>query len=436
MNIPAALHAGAHRLDLRNCNLTELPAAIYQLADTLEILDLSDNALTALPDDLHRLHKLRILFCSNNRFESVPEVLGRCPSLEMVGFKANRIAALSAAALPPRLRWLILTDNRLEALPTEIGRCRRLQKLMLAGNRLQNLPEELSACTQLELLRIAANRLSRLPEWLFSLPNLAWLAFAGNPCCSEQEQAAHRTIPSLDWNTLEVQDKLGEGASGIIYRALLPGADQPVAIKLFKGALTSDGLPHSEQSAWIAAGSHPHLIPVDGRIAHHPDDTPGLVMPLVDPRFRTLAAPPSLASCTRDVYPQTAVFSFDEAVHIAYGIAKAVAHLHRLGIMHGDLYAHNIQWDDRRECLLGDFGAASFMPADSAIALQRIEARAFACLLEELLQRCAFSSENQPLADALWALQHRCMQPDVAQRPRFDEIEDALAALIKASADP
>ena len=30
-------------------------------------------------------------FCSNNRFTRLPEVLGRCEALEMVGFKANRL---------------------------------------------------------------------------------------------------------------------------------------------------------------------------------------------------------------------------------------------------------------------------------------------------------------------------------------------------------
>jgi len=85
--------------------------------------------------NLHRLHKLRVIFCSDNRFTSLPEALGACPHLEMVGFKANKIRHVSAAALPKKLRWLILTDNQISELPGELGACTRLQKLMLAGNR-------------------------------------------------------------------------------------------------------------------------------------------------------------------------------------------------------------------------------------------------------------------------------------------------------------
>ena len=59
--------AGITRLQLR-CGLTEFPREIFELADSLEILDLSGNQLSTLPDDLPRLHKLRVIFCSDNPF--------------------------------------------------------------------------------------------------------------------------------------------------------------------------------------------------------------------------------------------------------------------------------------------------------------------------------------------------------------------------------
>jgi Leucine-rich repeat (LRR) protein len=161
--------AGIQRLQLA-CGLTEFPREIFDLAETLEILDLSGNKLSTLPDDLPRLARLRIIFCSDNKFTELPEVLGACAELSMVGFKANRIRKVSGHALPARLRWLVLTDNEIEELPEDIGRCGQLQKLMLAGNRLRSLPPSLSACSRLELLRIAANQLTELPGWLLDMP--------------------------------------------------------------------------------------------------------------------------------------------------------------------------------------------------------------------------------------------------------------------------
>jgi hypothetical protein len=418
--------AGIRRLDL-SCGLTQFPAEIYDLADTLEILNLSGNALSTLPDDLPRLHKLRVIFCSDNQFTEVPEVLGRCPMLEMIGFKANKINKLSGAALPPALRWLILTDNQLTEVPPQIGQCIRLQKLMLAGNQLQHLPEEMAACRNLELLRISANRFETLPEWLMSLPRLAWLAFAGNPFVDVLETAsvAKQEIAHIHWHGIDLQKKLGEGASGIIHQAdwQTPEGATPVAVKLFKGAVTSDGLPKSEKAACLAAGIHPNLIPVTGKISGHPEGVAGLVMELIDARFINLAGPPSLESCTRDIYPVGTAFSLSMVLAMAQGIAAAAEQLHARGIMHGDLYAHNILWDEQGDCLLGDFGAASFVPPDQGAALERIEVRAFACLLEELLKRCSESTA------VLWDLQRRCAQADVAARPLFSEISKGLVTI-------
>jgi Leucine-rich repeat (LRR) protein len=147
---------GIKRLDL-GCGLTEFPKEIFDLAESLEVLNLSGNRLQALPTDLARLKKLRILFCSHNIFTTLPEVVGECESLEMVGFRANAIEAVPAASLPKRLRWLILTENRIQQLPAELGYCQQMQKLMLSGNHLAKLPESLAGCGNLELLRVACS---------------------------------------------------------------------------------------------------------------------------------------------------------------------------------------------------------------------------------------------------------------------------------------
>ena len=424
--------AGIRRLDLA-AGLTEFPPEILDLADSLEVLNLSGNRLTALPAELGRLRKLRILFCSDNAFTTVPEVLGDCPQLSMVGFKANQLRTLPAAALPAALRWLILTDNQLSAVPAELGNCGHLQKLMLAGNHLRQLPVALANCARLELLRLAANRLPELPAWLLELPRLAWLAYAGNPCSAWQEAAAAVRYPvgSISWPELTMQQQLGEGASGIIYQAQWrrpAGPPTAVAVKLFKGAVTSDGLPHSEMMACMSARGHPNLVGVAGKLVEHPTGTEGLVLDLIAPTFENLASPPSLDSCTRDVYAPGTAFSLAAAGRLAYGIASATAQLHRRGILHGDLYAHNILATAAGEGLLGDFGAASFFDpaAPEAPALQRLEARAFGCLLEELLLHCP--ADQAPGRQVMTHLQQQCAQPTVSARPLFAEMEQALAS--------
>jgi Protein tyrosine and serine/threonine kinase/Leucine rich repeat len=435
--LKAGLLLGTKRLDL-SCDLTEFPREIFDLADSLEILNLSGNALTSLPDDLPRLHKLRIIFCSDNHFTELPKVLGRCKNLTMVGFKANQINSVPDAALAPTLRWLILTDNRIHSLPSSIGQCTQMQKLMLAGNQMSDLPVELANCEQLELLRLSANRFSVLPTWLLTMPRLAWLAIAGNPMTDDFEAARQTpSIANIDWQHIELGVKLGEGASGVIYQATLHTTDevsQQVAVKLFKGAVTSDGMPRSEMAASIAVGLHPHIVGVLGQISHHPNGSIGLVMPLIAPDFINLAQPPSLDSCTRDIYAQKVSLSLQDFLSFVRGIAQSVEHLHACGILHGDLYAHNILHNAEGHGLLGDFGAASFLPqsdledSDISQALQRIEVRAFGILLGELLVRCTESVSDalQEVRSTLMELQQRCTQADVSARPMFADIVQAL----------
>jgi hypothetical protein len=426
--------AGRTQLKL-SCHLKEFPPEIFDLADSLEIMDLSGNALSSLPDRLPEMQKLKILFCSDNHFTELPRVLGQCKALSMIGFRNNNIRRVLPEALPPLLRWLILTGNQLTELPSELGARPHLQKLMVAGNRLKTLPEELGNCKNLELIRIAANRFEALPEVLLKLPRLSWLSYSGNPFCSSDEQTALQDTPvnRLPWSSLAVQQKLGEGASGLIYQATWQADNPipiPVAVKVFKGELTSDGLPVSEMAACMRAGSHSNLIPVLGKIEGHPENANGLVMSLVEASYRNLAGPPSFASCTRDVYADDLRLSLAEVLSIASGIASVAQQVHAKGIMHGDLYAHNILLGQNGHALLGDFGAACFKPADAAqsLALEKIEVRAFGCLLEELLERCEREATTLRALTHLVALRDACLHTEASLRPVFTEIVASIPA--------
>lgn len=381
---------GLQRLKL-SCGLTQFPQEIFDLADSLEILDLSGNALTTLPSDLYRLKKLRIIFCSNNQFTHLPEVLGQCENLSMIGFKANKINHIPEISIPTRtLRWFIVTDNALKKVPDALGNCSHLQKLMLAGNQLTTLANSMANCHALELLRISANQFTALPDFLFDLPKLTWLAYAGNPFCNAIEDTliSQHEINHIDWQSLSLQQVLGEGASGVTYQALLHHKDsqEPVAVKLFKSGLTSDGLPSCEMHANLLAGEHPNLVGIKGIIQNHPQQRLGLVMPLLDADLKVLANPPSFESCSRDVYASDFNLTPQQAQFILNGITQAAEHLHANGLMHGDLYAHNILWNTNK-VVLSDLGGASFLPIDNPDLTQKIlklEARALAVLAEEL----------------------------------------------------
>jgi hypothetical protein len=408
------------------CGLTEFPEEILSLAETLEYLDLSDNRLTELPDSFSQLKNLKILFFQKNNFSEFPVILAKLPVLSMIGFKSNKIHTVPENAFPPMLRWLILTDNKIKRLPKSIGDCSLLQKLPLAGNLIEEFPKEMSNCVNLELLRVSANRLRSIPNWLFELPKLSWVAFGGNLVNHKSE--SNFDLETFHWNDFTVNELLGEGASGMISKANWISKKEDVAVKIFKGDVTSDGLPADEMAVSIAAGFHENLIPVLGKIKEHPEKKSGLIMKLISPTFINLGNPPSLETCTRDIFDKQLTFNGDKLLKIAKSIASVCSQLHGIGINHGDLYAHNILVNNTAECLLGDFGAASFYDINSDFAhnTERVEVRAFGCLLEDVLGLVNQSELDDKLMIKWQKLITNCTLSDVASRPGFSEVLDLL----------
>ena len=404
------------------CNLKAFPEEILTLADTLEVLDLSDNQLTELPDSIAQLKYLKVLFFARNNFTVFPLILRKFPALTMIGFKSNQIQIVPETAFPLKLKWLILTDNKIEKLPKSIGDCPLLQKCALAGNRIEELPIEMARCENLELLRVSANTLKAIPKWLFDLPKLSWVGFGGNP--ATYQPAVDHAIESFHWNDFAIQELLGEGASGFISKATWNSKNEDVAIKVFKGAVTSDGLPDDEMAIAIAAGVHENLIQVFGKIKNHPESKSGLIMKLIAPSYITLGNPPSLETCTRDVFDKKTNFSGEALLKIAKSIASVCAQLHSKGINHGDLYAHNILINKTAVCLLGDFGAASFYDVNTmlAAAIERVEVRAFGCLLEDVFGLVHENEISSQLHTKWEDLISDCSISQVKSRPSFSDI--------------
>lgn len=398
-------------------NLSHFPEEIFSLADTLEILDLSHNALSSLPKGISKLKKLKIAFFSDNLFTHVPSEFKECKNLYMLGLKANKIETFDEDILPLSISWLILTDNKIRNLPRSIKKLQKLQKFALAGNNLSELPTEMAECKNLELLRLSANNLQTIPAWLLSLPKLSWLAFSGNPCAKISEIA----YKELDYNDLEVKELLGEGASGKIFKAYSKELKQEVAVKLFKGAVTSDGYATDEISACIGAVKHKNLINVLAKVQS--DEQLGLVLEYISSAYKNLGYPPNFDTCTRDTFEEDKLFTNETIYEIATSIASVASHMHNKGLMHGDLYAHNILINDENRCYLGDFGAASFYDRKYT-EYEKIEVRAFGLLLDDLLSRSAEKSGN--LYRLLSELRERCVNEKLDERPLFYEIEVML----------
>lgn len=470
-----AIFSGVSELDLTRSGLMELPDYLFDatspLPATLSRLDVSFNDLRTLPETLSNCARLKVFFAMANKFEEYPEVLGRLPNIGMVSFKSNRIERLSETCLASSIYWLILTDNKIAALPHSIGRLSKLRKFMMASNLLTSLPDELADCTELELIRLADNSFTEVPQLLFSLPKLTWVALGGNyiPPAVKHEEDPTITIESLVAHLpaaeiarredVELGKLLGEGTSGKIFAGTWKNS--ACAVKLFKNSnTTSDGRPLDEAAVWCHLGeteaaTSPYVIDtlgvfIDGSGSN---EQLGVIMEHL-PDVSALGLTPSFSSVTRDVYVSSSVFvnetssyteDFSSILHLATGFAHSVKTFHDSGIIHGDLYAHNllVTQDASRQRIvkMGDLGAAFFLPSTDPVAadaLKRIEVRAFGIFLSEMLDLLEQRWEDKEdigrmaLADARKALEKirdRCTVDGIQMRPLADEIVAEIDAI-------
>jgi tRNA A-37 threonylcarbamoyl transferase component Bud32 len=412
--------------------LTEFPRELFDLAEYIEVLDLGGNQLSDLPDDFHRFKNLKILFLTDNVFEHVPSVLAQCEKLEMIAFKSNRVKTVAEDCLPLSTNWLILTNNQIEALPNSIGQLTKLRKLALAGNRLTSLPDSMANCEALELVRLSANQLTTLPDWLLSLPKLAWLGFSGNPVCKTPNNI-EASIPQVSLNSIVLNHQIGEGASGIIYHANWQGVENDgepsIAVKVFKGSVTSDGYPKDEIQCCLKTGEHPNLIRVLSHINDSDSEKLGLVMELISSDYKNLGLPPSLKSCTRDTFESNTILTSQDVLKITHQMADILLHMHQQGVSHGDIYAHNTMYDSHNNVLFGDFGAATNLDrlsVEQRTKMQLIEVRAFGCFMDDLL---SLVQKKDTLSKALTKISQSAMVEELTDRSDFIRLESELNKL-------
>src|SRR5262245_47230219 len=161
--------------------------------------------------------------------------------------------------------------------------------------------------------------------------------------------AAPLTLP-CSFGDFELQDEIGRGGMGVVYKAWDPKLQRHVALKMISrgGLASASDLARFKCEAGAAAAlSHPHIVPVYQ--VGEQDGQPYFVMKLVAGR--------TLSSLVKDGHlpPRRASESLR-------AIADAVSHAHSRGVVHRDLKPSNIIIDADDQPLVTDFGLAKRTP--------------------------------------------------------------------------
>jgi Leucine-rich repeat (LRR) protein len=178
------------------------------------------NALTALPDGLADLVRLRVLNIAENSFTSLPfEKLRGLPLTELLAAKNKLNGTLIPADVDelPHLQILNVTSNSLTSLSVS-GNLRLpvLHQLSCSCNRLTGLPD-MSSWVSLLTLAAEDNNIEVIPEGFVTLPRVKNVDFNGN-------------------NLRVLDDRIGGMASLDILRV----GGNPLRDKKFAGMATED----------------------------------------------------------------------------------------------------------------------------------------------------------------------------------------------------
>ena len=191
-------------LDLSSGQISTLTPRDFAGLDSLEDLNLNDNALTALPSGIFSdLKKLRFLRLVLNDLNSLPDdVFSGLTSLNQLWIGRNRLAELPSGVFSDltALRYLDVSSNRLANLRVnEFSGLTALRTLYLYRNRLLDLPAGVfSDLTNLEVLGLWENDLLALRADMFlGLTGLRSL-FLSNNDLTEIPPGLFDSLPDLE----------------------------------------------------------------------------------------------------------------------------------------------------------------------------------------------------------------------------------------------
>jgi serine/threonine-protein kinase len=157
--------------------------------------------------------------------------------------------------------------------------------------------------------------------------------------------ALAETLPRT-FGDYELQQELGRGAMGVVYKAWEPSLERHVAVKmLLRGdqATVTDVTRFRGEAQSAAVLSHRNIVPVykvgqcDGRAYFSMKYVPGLTL------AQRVAGKPLPGR---------------EAARLLAAISRAVHHAHQNGILHRDLKPSNVLLDAEGQPLVTDFGLA------------------------------------------------------------------------------
>ena len=191
------------------------------------------------------------------------------------------------------------------------------------------------------------------PELRDALAQLKIVEQLATVCRSTDQQddasvTSSGSAPLKSWGRLEIRRELGRGRFGTVYLAWDPALECEVALKIMHDAERSAAV--IQEARLLARVRHPNVVTVHGVDQY--DQAVGLRMEFVE----GLSLKQALAA--------RGVLGAQEAALIGIDLCRAVAAVHKAGLLHRDIKTHNVMREAGGRIVLMDFGAGEIRTAD------------------------------------------------------------------------
>lgn len=183
---------------------------------------------------------------------------------------------------------------------------------------------------------------STRPDLSDSLRSLQAVAGVAVACGSELESEEILT----QWGRLEIRERIGWGTFGEVYRAYDPVLQLEVALKLLRAGVRPAGEGEIlAEARKLARIRHENVLRVYGAAEH--DGRFGIWTELL------------VGETLEELVDASRRFAAVEAVSVGTAICRALAELHRKGIVHQDVKTRNVMRENHTgRIVLMDFGSA------------------------------------------------------------------------------
>lgn len=194
-----------------------------------------------------------------------------------------------------------------------------------------------------------------------TLEQLKVVASLAAACRSLDSHATPPVPPALPdrktWGRLEIRRELGRGSFATVYLAWDPALERQIALKVLRDQARSAAV--LQEARMLARVRHPNVVTVHGVDDY--DNAVGLRMEFVE------------GLTLKDALTSRGVLGAEEAALVGIDLCRALAAVHKAGLLHRDIKAHNVMREAGGRIVLMDFGAGAIR-ASANLDARRVRA--------------------------------------------------------------